>query len=85
MINKASRHFWSLFNQLPTDIQKLARKNYKLLKVNPQHPSLQFKPINKYWSVRVSINYRALAVSPESGVYVWFWIGTHAEYDRLIK
>jgi len=55
-----------------------------LLKSNPRHPSLHFKPVGQYWSVRVGLRYRALAVPVSEGL-VWFWIGTHAEYDRLIK
>jgi hypothetical protein len=32
-----------------------ADKNYALLKENPQHPSLQFKKIGRFWSVRVGL------------------------------
>jgi hypothetical protein len=36
------------------------------------------------WSVRVGRQYRALAI--EGGDrFQWFWIGTHSEYDRLIR
>lgn len=79
--------FWSLYRQLPNEIQKLADKNYKLLKTNPSHPSLQFKKVGKnkqLWSVRVGISYRALAKEKADGM-VWLWIGTHADYDRLIR
>jgi hypothetical protein len=38
--------------------------------------------IGGFWSVRAGIHHRALGVEHENGV-VWFWIGTHAEYDRL--
>jgi hypothetical protein len=54
------------------------------LKADPTHPSLHFKKIGKkYWSVRAGLDYRALGVEAESGIS-WFWIGTHAEYDKLI-
>jgi len=79
--------FWNLYRQLPGDVQKLADKNYQLLKVNPSHPSLQFKKVGKHkqlWSVRVGINYRALGTEKSEGV-VWFWIGTHAQYDKLLS
>jgi hypothetical protein len=33
--------------------------------------------------VRIGIHYRALAVE-ENGDIAWFWIGTHAEYDKLL-
>ncbi len=51
---------------------------------DPYHPSLHFKKIRGLWSVRVGRSYRALAAE-QDGDYLWFWIGAHAEYDRLIK
>jgi hypothetical protein len=54
------------------------------LKENPRHPSLQFKKIGRFWSVRVGLRYRALAVEADSDL-VWFWIGSHADYDALIR
>jgi hypothetical protein len=67
---------------LPKDVQRLANKNYQLLKSNPAHPSLHFKPTGRFWSI--GSHYRALAVSSDPDL-VWFWIGTHAEYDAIIK
>lgn len=61
----------------------LARKNFKLWLRDPRHPSLHFKKVGGYWSARVGEDYRALAISRPDGVE-WFWIGTHAQYDRLI-
>jgi hypothetical protein len=58
-------------------------KNYELLKSNPSHLSLHFKKIGKYRAVRVGLQYRALAIETGEDL-LWFWIGTHAEYDRLI-
>jgi hypothetical protein len=57
-----SRRFWHCFDALPADIQELARRNYALLKQNPTHPSLQFKPVcsGRFRSVRVGLHYRAL-------------------------
>lgn len=65
------------------DIQSLADKSYARLKQDPRHPSLHFKKIGRFWSARVGSHYRALAVEA-SGDLVWFWIGTHADYDRLL-
>lgn len=76
--------FWACYYKLPTEIKVQADKNYNLLKENPDHPSLHLKKIENYYSVRVSLRYRALGISVEDGV-VWFWIGTHAEYDSLIS
>ena len=65
-------------------MQELAQKNLDLLKTDIRHPSLHFKKIGKYYSIRVGLPYRALAVESPEGL-VWFWIGNHSEYDRIIK
>lgn len=80
----ASPRFWQQYEQLPDAIQHLADKNYELLKHNPQHPSLHLKHVGRFWSVRVGAGYRALAIEHPAG-FVWFWIGTHAQYDQLIR
>lgn len=79
----ASPSFWRAYEDLPPAIQKLADQHFELLRQNPRHASLRFKRVGKYWSVRAGGSYRALAVEAPDGL-VWFWIGTHAEYDRLI-
>ena len=61
----------------------MADKNYALLQDNPQHPSLHFKRIGKLWSVRVGARYRALGTDVDGGI-VWFWIGAHGEYDKIV-
>jgi len=76
--------FWELFERLPKRIRTLARKNFELLKSNPRHPSLHFKPIGDHWSVRVGRDYRAVCERTGSGC-LWFWIGSHKEYDELLK
>jgi hypothetical protein len=66
--------------------QGLARKNYRLWQADASHPSLQFKRVGKkesIYSVRVGIGWRALGLV-EGNTITWFWIGSHAEYDRLI-
>lgn len=69
---------------LPDAVRKVAERNFERLKSNPKHPSLHFKNVGRYWSVRVGIGYRALAVRNEQDL-VWFWIGSHADYDRLLQ
>jgi hypothetical protein len=64
-------------------IQQLADKNYELLMAAPDHLSLHFKKVGPYCSVRVGIAYRALGVEVGDTI-VWFWIGKHDEYERLI-
>ena len=83
MKHYASPAFWALYNDLPTEVRALADKNYELLKADPRHPSLHFKQIGSLWSARVGGHYRVLAHDVEDGVQ-WFWIGTHAEYDKLV-
>jgi hypothetical protein len=80
----AGPRFWQTYEGLPENIRKLADKNFTLLKQNPRHPSLNFKRVGPYWSVRVGQHYRALAVEIDGGL-LWFWIGTHAEYDANIR
>jgi len=65
-------------------VQSLADKAFALLKQDPRHPSLHFKKAGKFWSARVGIQYRVLGVTVPDGV-LWFWIGSHADYDRLVR
>jgi hypothetical protein len=80
----ANPKFWEAYQRLPERVRTLADKNYALLKENPQHPSLQFKKMGRFWSVRVGLRYRALAAESE-GDLVWFWIGSHADYDAMVR
>ena len=80
----ASAAFWEAHRRLPEQVRALADKNYALLKENPNHPSLHFKKVGRFWSVRVGLRYRALAAATD-GDLVWFWIGSHADYDALIR
>ncbi|MEX2174138.1 MAG: hypothetical protein WD872_07235 [Pirellulaceae bacterium] len=80
----ASPDFWYCYRNLPAPIRELADKNFALLQGGPHHPSLRFKKIESFWSVRVGLRYRALARDRADGL-VWFWIGHHSEYDRLLK
>lgn len=79
----ASPSFWQAYTNLPPAIRALAEKNYALLKDNPRHPSLQLKKVGRFWSVRVGIRHRALAVEVDAGL-LRFWIGSHADYDAMI-
>lgn len=83
MRHLASPRFWALYHALPADVRDLADKNYALLKSDARHPSLHFKRIGELWSVRVGDHYRALGTDVKEGIY-WIWIGTHAEYDKLV-
>ena len=84
MKHLASPAFWEAYQRLPEQVRALAGKNYALLKENPQHPSLKLKKVGRFWSVRVGLHYRALAVDVDDGL-LWFWIGSHTAYDALIR
>ena len=85
MISKTHEEFWNCYNALPKAAQKLARDKFHLWQVDAFHSSLQFKELPKnVWSVRINQNYRALGRRKDN-LMVWFWIGTHAEYDQLLK
>ena len=79
----AAPSFWACYEELADAVQNLADKNFELLKADPKHPSLHFKNVGRYWSARVGMDFRAVAVKADDG-FVWFWIGTHRAYDRMI-
>ena len=84
MRHRASRRFWRHYRDLPEEIQRLADRGYELLVDDPRHPSLHFKRIGRVWSARVGLHHRALATEREDEI-VWLWIGSHAEYDLLLR
>jgi len=87
VISHLSEDFHRCFRALPEAIQKKARKNYRLWVQDPFHPSLDFKKVHPYrplYSVRVGLGWRALGILKED-VIVWFWIGPHGTYDKLLK
>jgi hypothetical protein len=85
MKSQALPEFWAAFGKLPPKIQTTARKNYDLWQQHPGLKSLEFKKIkDDLWSIRAGSGYRALGTRVD-GVYVWFWIGAHDEYERLLR
>lgn len=84
MKSVAAPTFWARYRALPADVQRLADKNYQLWSTNPRHRSLYFKPIHDaFWSVRVGLHYRAIGKFVDGETFLWVWIGTHEEYDKL--
>jgi len=79
-----SSDFWTHFDLLPEAVQRLARQNFERLKADPRHPSLHFKKVGRHWSVRVGSNYRAVGKPVDDGM-LWIWIGTHADYDTILR
>jgi hypothetical protein len=79
----AAPEFWDCYRALPTEVQRLADRAFALLKSDTRHPSLHFKRVKRYWTARVGLYHRAVAVETPDGL-LWFWIGGHAEYEQLI-
>lgn len=87
MISRTTGRFWKAYHQLDENVQEKARRAYELFEKDPQHPSLHFKkvhPTEPLYSVRVSLSHRALGVRDGNEI-VWFWIGSHDEYERQIR
>ena len=87
MISRASSQFWRLFRRLPGHVQEQAHRAHELFLTNAAHPSLRFRQVHQsrpIYSARVGLGYRVLGVRDDDTV-VWFWIGTHADYDHLLK
>lgn len=75
------------FDRLPSEVQRRARAAYRRFQTDPAHPGLQFKRLNStlpLWSVRISDSHRAVGVRRNDDEIVWFFIGNHAEYDKLL-
>ncbi|HLF19629.1 MAG TPA: hypothetical protein VI704_02455 [Bacteroidota bacterium] len=87
MKSHRSRRFREAFDHLPREIQTKAKKAFKLWKADPYHPSFQFKQVHStesIVSVRITLGWRALGVRQDDTV-VWFWIGSHSDYDKLVS
>ncbi len=86
MRSRGTPRFWAAYRELPPEIRDLARKAYRLFRENPEHPSLHFKKVHNrdpVYSARITLGYRALGLLEDEDIS-WFWIGSHAEYDRLL-
>lgn len=87
MKSLTTTEFRKLFANLPKQVQEQTRAAYRQFKENPSHPSLRFKKVHPelpIYSARISKNYRAVG-QLDGGTVIWFWVGSHAEYDRLLE
>jgi hypothetical protein len=87
MNSRLTEEFIQLFSRLPESVQNPARKSYRLWRSNPSHPGLRFKRVHgrdDTYSVRVCLGWRALGLVESDTIY-WYWIGSHSDYDRLLK
>ena len=79
--------FMTLYRALPESVRQQARQAYALFQQDPHHPGLRFRqvhPVRPIFSARVGLHYRAVGVRQGNDIS-WFWIGSHAEYDRLLS
>lgn len=86
MKSRTTAQFRKLFADLPQQVQHQARAAYRQFQQDPSYPSLRFKKVHPdlpIFSARISKNYRAVG-QVEGDSVVWFWIGSHADYERLL-
>ena len=83
MNSSVAPEFWERFNRLSLEVQDRARKQYALWLGNHWHPSLHFKRVGRYWSVRVDSSHRALGIEHDGTIH-WFFIGRHDAYEERI-
>ena len=76
--------FRKLLDDLPIEVQKLADEKYRLFKRNPFHPSLEFQPKGKVWTVAIGRSYRAIARRSGNDLH-WVWIGSHEDYNNVLR
>jgi mRNA-degrading endonuclease RelE of RelBE toxin-antitoxin system len=85
--SRTTAQFRKLFADLPEQTQEQTRAAYRQFKENPSHPSLRFKKVHPklpIYSARISKNYRAVG-QLDGDTAIWFWIGSHAEYGKLLS
>lgn len=86
MKSRTTSEFRELFARLPVEVKQQAQVAYRRFQQNPKHPSLHFRQVHTkepIYSARVGMHYRAIGLLIE-GEIVWFWVGSHADYDALL-
>jgi hypothetical protein len=87
MKSVTTAEFRKLLRDLPNEIRGQAFKAYRLWWSDQRHPAVRYKKVHEnpaVWSASIGIHYRALAAINGDRV-VWFWIGSHAEYDHILR
>ncbi|MXX44051.1 MAG: hypothetical protein F4Z53_13480 [Acidimicrobiales bacterium] len=82
-MHSATPQFWNRLRELPSEVQRVAERNFGYLQDDPSHPSLRFRKVGQFWSARVGLDHRALAVADGDG-FIWVWVGAHDDYERMI-
>ncbi len=87
MNSRITSEFRQTSGNLPDFARQQAREAYRQFKLNPNHPSLRFKKVHPQlpiYSARVSKSYRAVG-QLEGNTVIWFWVGSHTEYERILS
>jgi hypothetical protein len=87
MISRTTDDFWKCYDKLPEQVRKEAKNAYRNFKNNPYHPGLHFKRIHStrpIFSIRITKDYQAVGIEHSKQI-IWFWIGSHGDYDKLLK
>ncbi len=87
MKSRTTTEFRKSFASLPEQVQEQTRAAYRQFKEDPRYPSLRFKKVHPelpIYSARISKSYRAVG-QLEGDTVIWFWVGSHAEYDKLLE
>ena len=86
MLSHTTREFRERLGEAPEAVRAKAETAYRLWAANPAHPSLRFKKVHDtlpIYSVRIDIEWRAVGILRD-GEVIWFWIGPHKEYEKLL-
>jgi len=68
-------------------VRAQARAAYALFRSNPRHPGLNFKRVHgseRFVSARIGRGYRVVGILASSDEVIWFWIGPHEQYERVL-
>ena len=87
MKSLTNKRFWKCYAGLSQEIRRQAREAYTLFEKYPYYPSLHFKRVHStrpVFSARISVDYRAIGIVDGDEI-TWFWIGSHADYDNMLK
>jgi len=87
MKSRTTARFRQAFANLPQQVQQQTREAYRQFQQDPSHPSLRFKKVHPelpIYSARIGKSYRAVG-QLDGDTVIWFWVGSHAEYDRLLS
>jgi len=85
--SETTQEFRDRLAKLPASVRSYAQRVCGRWQVDPWQPALQFKPIHQslpIYSVRIGLHWRAIGIR-EADKVIWFWIGSHKEYDQKIK